>query len=434
EHVKVAISNSGTWDIAPNSIIPVSYSINGSPPVTESFKTEEPFEKGSVIYYTFNTVADYKIPGNYDISVWVKHASDLLSLNDTMKASFKILETPYVDISERDTIVTLNPLTLHAPLGYLSYKWQNGSVAPSYEITEPGASRAKVVITGTNGCSAADSVYVIFDKPDIGINSIVMPVTCISPMGKNVISFEVINKGFISIPGGTGIFASYSINKGPSITEIISPSVAIEPGKTGILKFSTPYDPNEASFTLDIKIEKSDIDLSNNIISGNIILRNTPPVDLGAGKDTLFYSVLPFSLDAGRGFASYKWQDGSDGEKFTATEEGLYWVSVSDINGCSDTDTVYVSLTDKEQSSFPGTVSIYPNPVSDFLNLLIDLDERRDIRIDLMNLGGKINYIEDFRDIMTLDKKIDVTSMAPGLYFVRITSGKSQFISRIIVY
>ncbi len=44
-------------------------------------------------------------------------------------------------------------------------------------------------------------------------------------------------------------------------------------------------------------------------------------------------------LDAGEGFTSYLWQDGSNNRTFAANTPGKYWVSTMDVNGCMDSDT-----------------------------------------------------------------------------------------------
>jgi gliding motility-associated-like protein len=47
-------------------------------------------------------------------------------------------------------------------------------------------------------------------------------------------------------------------------------------------------------------------------------------------------------LDAGVGFASYLWQDGSSSRYLNISGEGIYWVMVVDSLGCSGSDSVLV--------------------------------------------------------------------------------------------
>jgi gliding motility-associated-like protein len=50
----------------------------------------------------------------------------------------------------------------------------------------------------------------------------------------------------------------------------------------------------------------------------------------------------PTLLDPGSGFSSYFWSDGSTSSTITVQDEGIYWVMVTDNNGCPGSDTVRV--------------------------------------------------------------------------------------------
>ena len=56
-----------------------------------------------------------------------------------------------------------------------------------------------------------------------------------------------------------------------------------------------------------------------------------PDTEICIGEEHIF--------DAGNGYASYEWQDGSDGTSFTASETGIYWVEVSNSVGCFTRDS-----------------------------------------------------------------------------------------------
>ncbi|MDQ3073628.1 MAG: hypothetical protein M3Q97_10245, partial [Bacteroidota bacterium] len=47
-------------------------------------------------------------------------------------------------------------------------------------------------------------------------------------------------------------------------------------------------------------------------------------------------------LDAGAGFSSYKWSEGSTEQKITVTKAGKYWVELVNDKGCIGRDTVEV--------------------------------------------------------------------------------------------
>jgi len=70
----------------------------------------------------------------------------------------------------------------------------------------------------------------------------------------------------------------------------------------------------------------------------NVQVYPNPNVSI-SNSDTLC-SDQEIKLEAGLGFASYKWQDGSTDPQILATTEGIYWVTVTDYNGCQATDSV----------------------------------------------------------------------------------------------
>jgi len=49
-----------------------------------------------------------------------------------------------------------------------------------------------------------------------------------------------------------------------------------------------------------------------------------------------------WNLSPGTGYTSYLWQDGSSQPSFKATDEGLYWVTATDTNGCLSSDSVLI--------------------------------------------------------------------------------------------
>jgi hypothetical protein len=72
------------------------------------------------------------------------------------------------------------------------------------------------------------------------------------------------------------------------------------------------------------------------------IINPLPAIDLG--PDQQFCEGTVNKLSAGEGFASYLWNTGETGDYINITEEGEYWVEVTDENGCSNTDTIFMAL------------------------------------------------------------------------------------------
>ncbi len=59
------------------------------------------------------------------------------------------------------------------------------------------------------------------------------------------------------------------------------------------------------------------------------------------GQDTIVCNGAPGTLRAGD-FAAYAWSDGSQGDTLLATQPGWYAVTVTSVNGCTASDSLYV--------------------------------------------------------------------------------------------
>ena len=68
-----------------------------------------------------------------------------------------------------------------------------------------------------------------------------------------------------------------------------------------------------------------------------------PPATLGLGPDYKICQDTNILLDAGPGFASYLWQDGSTGQTFNATAIGVYHVAATDQCGNVMRDSVFIT-------------------------------------------------------------------------------------------
>ncbi|MBU0765013.1 MAG: gliding motility-associated C-terminal domain-containing protein [Bacteroidetes bacterium] len=65
--------------------------------------------------------------------------------------------------------------------------------------------------------------------------------------------------------------------------------------------------------------------------------------DIDFGQDRQICAGESLLLAPGAGYLSYLWQDGATGESYTATDEGMYWVSVTNEH-CSAIDTMMIEV------------------------------------------------------------------------------------------
>jgi hypothetical protein len=437
EHVRLAVKNFGSNDIPSSAEITVAYSINGASEISEVLTLEDDFGSGEVIEYTFSHTEDFSQPGSYEIMAYTSYESDLVPSNDFILTSVDHFGSPEVDLGiGEDTILVYSPITLSVTPGYPSYEWQDGSDGTTFEILQPSAAWYRVSVTGDNGCVTKDSVYVIYDKPDLALTRMVAPVSSCELTDQTVVSLEIMNNGYDRISTADTIILSYNVDFGSSVIEHFHLDPELPAHESRVLSFATEYDFS-AKRTYQVQgslIYSKEKDYSNNQVSGTVVHWEEPEVEIGNGQDTLV-AELPVTLDAGPGFESYLWQDQSAASTLQANIPGLFWVEVTDDHGCSGFDSVVVSsITSVISGKLPsGQVRIYPNPVEDILFVKLNLEVREKVILELFSITRSLLYRQDLNRARVTEAQISVQDLAPGTYFLRITADGSPHMFMVIV-
>lgn len=180
----------------------------------------------------------------------------------------------------------------------MTYLWQDGSTNGTYVVTSPGF--YSVTVTDTIGCTDSDAVAVNeFDVIDLGIDRVFKCDSSALTVIPNLVAGNILWNNTLTNP-------IYITNQPETITIIYEDA--------------------------------------NNCVSYdtiNILAPPTPPIDLGADSvlcENIIYNISIFD-GVGR---SYLWQDGSTNDNFDITEPGIYYAEITDTNGCTNSDTVYI--------------------------------------------------------------------------------------------
>jgi serine protease AprX len=82
------------------------------------------------------------------------------------------------------------------------------------------------------------------------------------------------------------------------------------------------------------------------------------------------------------------------------------------------------------------TLSAYPNPSSNSLNLTYDLsDTSQNIKIELFDIFGKQVYVDSRQVSMgSYTQKIDISYLTPGVYYAKLSTAKSTISIKVIKY
>ncbi|MDT8431695.1 MAG: T9SS type A sorting domain-containing protein [Bacteroidales bacterium] len=444
EQVQVAVQNLGNWNIASLSVIYVSYVVNDGPVVTEPFPLADTLKSGEVIYHTFAKKEDMSVPGNFNIVAYTTYDDDMSPGNND--ASLNVAHYgPSVEIRtdpgtalDSDSLAVYTPVTLYAqqPYSSFAYQWQDGSSAAEYVIPEPSAGWYWVKVEGDHGCTGIDSLYVAYDRPDLGIVGLASPVSTCAVNGTTPVSVEIINNGYLEISTEQGLTMTYSVNGGSSKIETFHLDADLEPGQTTLVTFTAAYDfsaPGAYNVYTSVIYEK-DVDFSNNTLNTGITVWDPISVEIGNGEDTL-RTALPVTLDAGSGFTSYLWSDHSAGRTIEAASYGLYWVEVTNSIGCVASDSVVVmSVTGVDNvHGIADRVRVYPNPVKDVLHVDLNLEQEQDVMVEIYSALNQLLYVEEMERAGTSEFDIDVQQFVPGIYTLRIIADGISHSCRIIV-
>ena len=92
-------------------------------------------------------------------------------------------------------------------------------------------------------------------------------------------------------------------------------------------------------------------------VGQQVIINPLPDIDLGSATSVLCPGTDTI-LNAGEGFSEYLWQNGSSSPTFLVTTAGIYSVTVTDYNGCSDYDIIMITVLDPPVASLGNDTAI----------------------------------------------------------------------------
>lgn len=110
-------------------------------------------------------------------------------------------------------------------------------------------------------------------------------------------------------------------------------------------------------------------------------------------------------------------------------EEAIIETSLIDVCGCNNET---LSTGNIEQNTF--NFLIFPNPVSDIISIEFESLEAKKVKIQIVDLMGKILIQESIDTIVGENRyKIDVNLLVKGVYFVNILNANGRIISNKLI-
>ena len=254
------------------------------------------------------------------------------------------------------TIVELPQVTLSDSLSYCPGDtiYYHGL---SYAYPDLGLVRDTIPNT-TGGCDTLVEVFLSWTTQDFVVY--LDSVVCVN--GNPVIYYRACNNGVSLYPPNNLYVTFYDANPFETTATPLGSYLAnpisgeCESLATSALPYSmasggtifavindygtaaTPYSLDDFPLTL-----VNECYYDNNLDSIAITPAPFVPLDLGPDVTLCVDSTVVF--DAGPGYVSYLWQDGSTGSTFAAEDVGIYWVEVTDACGFVQRDSVFLTFS-----------------------------------------------------------------------------------------
>jgi hypothetical protein len=143
--------------------------------------------------------------------------------------------------------------------------------------------------------------------------------------------------------------------------------------------------------------------------------------------------AIDIDVAGGTGAYTYLWSNGAITQDLTGVGAGSYTCVVTDANGCAKTlgPIVVANLSGLDETQFINTLSVYPNPATVAINVNATFKTSGLSGLKLINALGQIVYNKSFDG--DINERIDVSSLAGGLYNITITNGDNMTIRKVIV-
>lgn len=356
QEVVLAIKNYGIDTLHIGDSFMVEVAVNNEQWQRDTVFMAKNVPVGDTFHYQLSGTFDMYLAGNYSISAYTVSFVDDNIYADTLYNNDSIFDSvlvykPFVYFGP--DIFTVRPDTIvldaFSDEGNL-YTWQDFSTDSVFHVGDSGLYYVEVLNPSTL-CTARDTIYIHRLVIDMEVSDW-HGIASDCEIGDSVpISMELTNVGTDTIRYGYVIDFTYEVEDVAAVREtwVVPDTVKIAPDSSFIYTFSQALDMSavrEYSFVLYVDYPDDD-DASNDTIYRQEEVYGYPDFQLSPA-DTVHqgFSLL---LDARQGneeWVDFAWQDESTDSVFLVTEQGtgMYYCTVTDVYGCSSSDSSRVRL------------------------------------------------------------------------------------------
>ena len=303
--------------------------------------------------------------GNYTVTV-----TDANGCTGTTSVNVTVNPLPTPAITGNTAICQGATTTLDAGAGYVTYQWS--PTGSSQTINPTTAGTYSVTVTDANGCTGSASVNLTVTTPPApaitGVTDICQGATTTLNAGAGFSSYQWSNGAGTSQTATVSTSANYivTVTDANGCTGTASTNVTVNPlpvptitGTTSICQGTTTtldagagyssYQWSGNLFTQTIStgtagsytVTVTDANGCTGSTNTNVVVNPLPVPSITGntsvcqGQSTVF--------DAGAGYSNYQWSPSGSSQTINANSAGVYDVTVTDVNGC--TGSASISLT-----------------------------------------------------------------------------------------
>lgn len=275
-------------------------------------------------------------PGDYSVTVSGGGAC-------TETADFNVPDepnTPNINYNTNPSTCELSngSITVSASGGVAPYTYQWSNNATTQNLTNVPAGSYDVTVTGANGCTSVENIFLDNENPPISIDAnIVSNTTCIGGNG----SIQV----FVS-PSGNYTYLWSNNATTPNLNNL-------PPGDYFVTVSSGGACTETAAFTVPDE-------------------PNTPNINYNTNPSTCELSNGSITVSASGGVApyTYQWSNNATSQNLTNVPSGSYDVTVTGANGCTTVENIFL---DNDNPPISIDANVNPNTACAFGNGSIQL-------------------------------------------------------------
>jgi hypothetical protein len=371
----VTLKNYGIRTIPAGQVVTIGVKADRSGAVqafTENVTLASPIAVGNTQNISLNTRLNMSTSGFYDVEVFTLSEVNPFFYSPTANdTTFSVVEVrkPFVDLGP--DIYTVLPDTISFDVtnpNATSYLWQDASTSPIYNVTNNVTAQYWVQLSNAIPCIARDTIMVYKLNVDLGVSNILSPVSSCELDESTPIIIQITNFGTDTLLVGRPITLGFEFDGGAPVEVIYLLPEILYPDSSFTFEFAQVFDmTEERTYPIRVWVDTQyDVEPLNNELSDVVTVHGYPDFDLT--PDYLYLEANDYTLDAGAGYAEYFWHnDGSTLQTFTTDTIGWVVATVTDINGCSTTDSSYIHLKYRDVIPFqvinPITACEYPEAV-----------------------------------------------------------------------